>query len=137
MLHDDEHKDKASVTLVASLSRDAKDDALVRRRIRELLGLVGVCCCCSASANGLVMVGRLSLLPFAVSAVSCAGALPILAASSANRRSSLRRSRLLARAELGRMRLLPPDELAVVVVESVCAMTDGHAWRVMWTEYRE
>ena len=129
MLHDDEHKDKASVTLVASLSRDAKDDALVRRRIRELLGLVGVCCCCSASANGLVMVGRLSLLPFAVSAVSCAGALPILAAaSSASRRSSLRCSRLLARAELGRMRLLPPDELVVVhvVVESVCAMTAGH-----------
>ena len=56
MLHDDEHKDRASVTLVASLSRDAKDDALVRRRIREFLGLVGVCCCCSASVNDLAMM---------------------------------------------------------------------------------
>ena len=128
MLHDDEQKDRASVTLVASLSRDAKDDALVRRRIRDFLGLVGVCCCCSASVNDLamMMVGSLPLLSFAVSAVSCAGALPILAATSANRRSSLRRSRLLARAELGRMRLLPPDVLALVVVESVCAIADGH-----------
>ena len=54
VLHDDEHKDRASVTLVASLSRDAKDDALVRRRISGFLGLVRVCLFCSASVNVLV-----------------------------------------------------------------------------------
>lgn len=56
MLHDDEHKDRASVTLVASLSREAKDDALVRRRIKFFLGVVGVSLLCSASVDGLVMV---------------------------------------------------------------------------------
>ena len=117
MLQDDEHKDSASVTLVASLSRDATEAELVRRRMRVFLGLLGVVGYMSVDDRVIPMVASLS---FAVSSVSWS--LPILAASSASRRSSLRRSLLLARAESGRMRLSPRDELAVVVViESVCA----------------
>merc|ERR1719253_1868457 len=126
MLQDDEHKDSASVTLVASLSRDATEAELVRRRMRVFLGLLGVHVVGDTSVHDWVMIPMVDSVSFAVSSVSWS--LPILAASSASRRSSLRRSLLLARAESGRMRLSPRDELAVVVVIESVMMDMNKIW---------